>query len=55
MKGALEAAIRWIGSALRENPGADRLKLVDRASVQFGLSPKDGEFLVREFVTGRQG
>ncbi len=43
----LEAAVRWVGSELREHPEADRLKLADRASLRFNLSPKDGDFLVR--------
>ena len=43
----LEAAIRWIGGELRANPKADRVKLADRASLRFNLSPKDGDFLMR--------
>lgn len=51
MRGGLEAAVRWIGGQLKANPGADRLRLVDEASRKFDLSPKDGEFLMRELAT----
>jgi len=41
----LERAIRWIGDQLQEKPTANRGLLIDAASVQFGLSPLQEEFL----------
>ena len=43
----IKQAVRWIDDQLRDNPKADRLKLVDDASRRFDLSPADAEFLFR--------
>ena len=47
----IKQAIRWIDDQLRDNPKADRLKLVDEASRRFDLSPVDGEFLFRHLAS----
>jgi hypothetical protein len=41
----LQRAIRWISDRLQENPTANRALLIDAASNQFGLSPRQEEFL----------
>jgi len=41
----LQRAIRWISDRLQDNPTADRWALIDTASRQFGLSPRQEEFL----------
>lgn len=41
----LKRAIHWISECLQEQPGADRVDLIDTASRQFVLSPKQEEFL----------
>ena len=41
----LQRAIRWISDYLREESEANRAKLIDEASRQFGLSPRQEEFL----------
>lgn len=48
--GALKKAIQWISEKRKENPelnSAELVKLVDEASFQFDVSPKDSEFLLR--------
>ena len=49
----IRQAIKWIDEQLRENPKADRTKLVDEASRRFDLTPLDGDFLWRH-LTDRQ-
>ena len=44
---SIKQAIKWIDEQLRENPKADRTKLVDEASRRFDLTPLDADFLWR--------
>ena len=46
----IRQAIKWIDEQLRENPKADRTKLVDEASRRFDLTPLDGDFLWRHLT-----
>ena len=46
----IRQAIKWIDDQLRDNPGADRLKLVDEASRRFDLTPLDADFLFRHLA-----
>ena len=41
----LKAAIKWIDEQFRDNPGADRVKLLDEAARRFDLSPLEEDFL----------
>jgi hypothetical protein len=41
----IKQAVRWIEERRHDNPGADRVKLVDQASRRFALSPLDADFL----------
>ncbi|KRT68117.1 MAG: hypothetical protein XU13_C0082G0005 [Candidatus Rokubacteria bacterium CSP1-6] len=43
----IKQAIQWIDEQLRENPKADRTRLVDEASRRFDLTPLDADFLWR--------
>lgn len=43
----IKQAIKWIDEQLRDNPQADRAKLVDEASRRFDLTPLDADFLWR--------
>jgi hypothetical protein len=43
-------AVKWIDDQLHDQPGADRLKLVDEASRRFDLTPLDEEFLYRHLA-----
>lgn len=43
----IKQAIKWIDERLRDNPQADRAKLVDEASRRFDLTPLDADFLWR--------
>ncbi len=44
----VQQAVRWIADRLRDDPAADRVKLIDAASRQFDLTPLDAEFLARQ-------
>jgi len=46
----IRQAVKWIDEQLRDNPNADRLKLVDEASRRFDLSPLDQDFLFRHLA-----
>ena len=43
----LRNAVKWISEKRKENPDTNLNHLVDQASFQFDLSPKDSEFLLR--------
>jgi hypothetical protein len=43
---ALRRAMRWLDERARENPTADKAKLVSEAASRFDLSPLEEEFLV---------
>ncbi len=43
----LKNAVKWISDKRKENPDINLSQLVDQASFQFDLSPKDSEFLLR--------
>ncbi|MCP4722057.1 MAG: hypothetical protein GY860_21570 [Desulfobacteraceae bacterium] len=44
---ALKKAIIWISEKRKEDPQIKPAILVDQAALQFDLSPKDSEFLLR--------
>ena len=46
----IKQAVQWIDDQLLDNPGADRVKLVDDASRRFDLSPLDADFLFRHLA-----
>jgi hypothetical protein len=46
----IKQAIKWIDEKLREQPGANRMKLVDEASGRFDLTPLDADFLLRHLA-----
>ena len=43
-------AIKWIDEQLRDNPKAERTRLVDEASRRFDLTPLDADFLWRHLA-----
>jgi hypothetical protein len=47
----IKQAIAWIDERLREEPGADRVKLVDQAGRRFDLTPLDADFLFRHLAS----
>jgi hypothetical protein len=51
----IKQAIAWIDDRLREQPGADRVKLVDEASRRFDLTPLDADFLFRHMAARPTG
>jgi len=46
----IKQAVKWIDDQLRDNPKADRIKLVDEASRRFDLTPLDTDFLFRHLA-----
>ena len=46
----VKQAVKWIDERLEQQPGADRVKLVDEASRRFDLSPLDTDFLFRHLA-----
>lgn len=46
----IKQAIKWIDEQLRDNPAADRTRLVDEASRRFDLTPLDADFLWRHLA-----
>jgi len=46
----IKQAVKWIDDQLHDNPGLDRVKLVDEASRRFDLSPLDADFLFRHLA-----
>ena len=46
----IKQAVQWLDDQLRDQPGADRVKLVDEASRRFDLSPLDADFLFRHLA-----
>jgi hypothetical protein len=48
---SVKQAVRWIEDRLRDDPHANRAKLIDEASREFDLSPLDAEFLFRHLAS----
>jgi len=46
----IKQAIKWIDEKLHEQPGANRVKLVNEASRRFDLTPLDEDFLLRHLA-----
>lgn len=46
----LRRALRWLDDRVRDEPKADRGKLVGEASVRFDLSPVEEEFLLQNWL-----
>ena len=46
----IKQAVTWMDAQLRDNPTADRMKLVDEASRRFDLTPLDSDFLIRHLA-----
>ncbi len=51
---SLKRAIEWISQELRENPRANRLDLIDQASLRYGLSPAQAEYLSRQLLREKE-
>ena len=46
----LRNAIKWISEERIDSPGANLLKLIGEACLEFDLAPKDEEFLMHFFT-----
>jgi len=51
----IKQAITWIDEQVRDNPAADRVKLLDEASRRFDLTPLDADFLLRHLAGRPKG
>jgi len=51
----IKQAVKWIDEELRDNPKADRVRLVDEASRRFDLTPLDTDFLFRHLAERAKG
>ncbi|MEK8035886.1 MAG: hypothetical protein AAB226_04045 [candidate division NC10 bacterium] len=51
----IKQAIKWIDEQVRDNPAADRVKLLDEASRRFDLTPLDADFLLRHLAGRPKG
>ncbi|MGH7275849.1 MAG: hypothetical protein ACREIY_02330 [Candidatus Rokuibacteriota bacterium] len=51
----IKRAVQWIEDQLRDDPTADRVKLLDEASRRFDLTPLDADFLFRHLAERRKG
>ncbi|HTY76330.1 MAG TPA: hypothetical protein VMI34_00800 [Candidatus Bathyarchaeia archaeon] len=51
----IKQAMAWIEEKLREQPGANRVRLVDEASRRFDLTPLDADFLFRHVSEQARG
>ncbi len=47
----IKQAVKWLDDQLRDDPKADRAKLLDEASRRFDLSPLDADFLYRHLAS----
>jgi hypothetical protein len=52
-KNSMEEAVRLISIELKDNPGADRVQLIERASQEFDLTPLQTEFLINKYVLNK--
>jgi hypothetical protein len=46
----LRRALCWLDDRVREEPRADRSKLVSEASVRFDLTPMEEDFLLQNWL-----
>ncbi len=51
----LRKAVQWVSDEKQKNDGIRISVLVDKACVQFDLSPEDSEFLLRFIKSSREG
>ncbi len=50
MDKSMEDAFRFISQELKENPKANKSKLIEEASQKFDLDPKQTEFLINKYI-----
>lgn len=43
-------AVKYISLELKDNAGADKVKLIEEASQKFDLTPLQQEFLLNKFI-----
>ena len=50
----MRKAVKWLSGEIQKNPAQPLNPLVQKAIFLYDLSPKDGEFLIGFFRTGRE-
>jgi hypothetical protein len=46
----LRSALRWLDERVRDEPGADRAKLLAEASTRYDLTPLEEDFLLNNWL-----
>jgi|GEM_PF-2292408 len=49
---ALAKALNWVNLRLKEQPQAEKTKVIEAAAVKFGLGPLDEDWLFSQFSRG---
>lgn len=50
MDDSIREAVKFIGTELKSNPGANVSKLIEEASQKFDLNPMQQEFLTNKYI-----
>ena len=50
MDDSMEKALRYISEELKDHPEADKMKLVEKVSREFNLTPIQTEFLTDKYI-----
>jgi hypothetical protein len=53
MNQAIENAIRFIGTELKENPAQDIARLIQEACQKYDLNPMQTEFLTNKYILNK--
>lgn len=52
MDDSISKAVQYVGMILKENPSADKAKLIDEAAQKFDLNPLQTDFLTNKILLG---
>ena len=50
MNKSIEDALRYISNEIKQNPDAERSKLIDEAAQKYDLNPMQTQFLFNKFI-----
>ncbi len=49
---SIRGALKWLSEKRREEPAAERMKLIDQAALRFDLTPLEVDFLANNWKEG---
>jgi hypothetical protein len=49
---SIRSALKWLSEKRREEPAAERMKLIDEAALRFDLTPLEVDFLSANWKEG---